>query len=151
MEIVYRGRHHSPERIVAIRMMKRTAFSSAGDVQRILNEANVASQMEHAAVVAFYGTRGCQGEPFITMKFNDGETLSRVLKCDEISRTDAIRKLCVVSHNCRRTWHCSLPSEAVPHSGRSKVKEGVGYGFRIGEDSGDGRQSDSSRRHRGCV
>jgi len=95
MEIVYRGRHHSPERIVAIRMMKRTAFSSAGDVQRILNEANVASQMEHAAVVAFYGTRGCQGEPFITMKFNDGETLSRVLKCDEISRTDAIRKLCV--------------------------------------------------------
>lgn len=66
--IVYRARQLRPERIVAIKMMKMGAFSSAREIQRFLNEANAASQMDHAAVVPIYEAGEFQGEPFISIE-----------------------------------------------------------------------------------
>ncbi len=97
MGVVYRARQHRPDRIVAIKMMKMGAFSSKTDIERFLNEANAASSLDHAAVVPIYEVGEFLGEPFIVMKFIDGETFSRVLKRGEISTTDAIQKLCVVA------------------------------------------------------
>ena len=97
MGVVYRARQHRPDRIVAIKMMKMGAFSSKTDVERFLNEANAASSLDHAAVVPIYEVGEFLGEPFIVMKFIDGETFSRVLQRGEISTTEAIQKLCVVS------------------------------------------------------
>lgn len=97
MGVVYRARQHRPDRIVAIKMMKMGAFSSETDVERFLNEANAASSLDHAAVVPVYEVGEFQGEPFIVMKFIDGETFSRVLQRGDISTTDAIQKLCVVA------------------------------------------------------
>ena len=68
MGIVYRARQLRPERIVAIKMMKMGAFSSAREMQRFLNEANAASQMDHAAVVPIYEAGEFQGEPFISIE-----------------------------------------------------------------------------------
>jgi predicted Ser/Thr protein kinase len=97
MGVVYRARQHRPDRIVAIKMMKTGAFSSATDIERFFNEANAASSLDHAAVVPIYEAGEFLGEPFIVMKFIDGETFSRVLQRGEISTTDGIRKLCVVA------------------------------------------------------
>lgn len=97
MGVVYRARQHRPDRIVAIKMMKMGAFSSETDVERFLNEANAASSLDHASVVPIYEVGEFLGEPFIVMKFIDGETFSRVLQRGELSTTEAIRKLCVVA------------------------------------------------------
>lgn len=97
MGVVYRARQYRPDRIVAIKMMKMGAFSSETDVERFLNEANAASSLDHAAVVPIYEVGEFLGEPFIVMKFIDGETFSRVLQRGKISITDAIQKLCVVA------------------------------------------------------
>lgn len=97
MGVVYRARQHRPDRIVAIKMMKMGAFSSETDVERFLNEANAASSLDHAAVVPIYEVGEFLGEPFIVMKFIDGETFARVLQRGEISTKDAIQKLCVVA------------------------------------------------------
>ena len=96
MGVVYRARQIRPERIVAIKMMKMGAFSSQKDIQRFLNEANAASRLYHFAVVPIYEVGEFQGEPFITMKFIKGETLSTVLQRNELSTRDAVQKLCVV-------------------------------------------------------
>lgn len=79
MGVVYRARQKSPDRIVAVKMMKQGVFSSATEKERFRNEANAASQLEHPAVVPIYEVGEIRGEPFITMKFINGQTFARVL------------------------------------------------------------------------
>ena len=98
MGIVYRARQFRPDRIVAIKMMRMGAFSSALDVERFLHEANAASQLAHAAVVPVYEVGEIDGEPFIVMKFINGETLEKLLQRHTLTTTDAIKKLRVVAN-----------------------------------------------------
>ena len=94
--VVYRAKQLKPSRIVAIKMMKSGTFSSSLEVERFLNEANAASGLEHPSIVPIYEVGECSGEPFIAMKFIDGETFSKDLE-DEVNVDEAIRKLIVVS------------------------------------------------------
>lgn len=98
MGIVYMARQFRPDRTVAIKMMRMGAFSSALDVERFRHEANAASQLAHAAVVPVYEVGDINGEPFIVMKFINGETLEKLLKRNALTTSDAIKKLRVVAH-----------------------------------------------------
>lgn len=97
MGIVYKARQFRPDRLVAIKMMRMGAFSSAQDVERFLHEANAASQLAHAAVVPVYEVGDIHGEPFIVMKFIHGVTLEKLLQRNVLTTTDAIKKLRVVA------------------------------------------------------
>jgi predicted Ser/Thr protein kinase len=98
MGIVYKAHQFRPDRLVAIKMMRMGAFSSAQDVERFLHEANAASQLAHAAVVPVYEVGDVHGEPFIVMKFIQGVTLEKLLQRDALTTTDAIKKLRVVAN-----------------------------------------------------
>jgi predicted Ser/Thr protein kinase len=98
MGIVYKARQFRPDRLVAIKMMRMGAFSSAQDVERFLHEANAASQLAHAAVVPVYEVGDVHGEPFIVMKFIEGVTLEKLLQRNALTTTDAIKKLRVVAN-----------------------------------------------------
>jgi tRNA A-37 threonylcarbamoyl transferase component Bud32 len=98
MGIVYKARQFRPDRLVAIKMMRMGAFSSAQDVERFLHEANAASQLAHAAVVPVYEVGDAHGEPFIVMKFIQGVTLEKLLQRNALTTTDAIKKLRVVAN-----------------------------------------------------
>ena len=98
MGIVYKARQFRPDRLVAIKMMRMGAFSSAMDVERFLHEANAAAQLAHAAVVPVYAVGEINGEPFIVMKFINGATLEKLLKGDALTTTEAIKKLRVVAY-----------------------------------------------------
>ncbi|MDA1230224.1 MAG: serine/threonine-protein kinase [Planctomycetota bacterium] len=98
MGIVYKARQFRPDRLVAINMMRMGAFSSALDVERFLHEANAASQLAHAAVVPVYEVGEIDGEPFIVMKFIDGETLEKLLQRNALTTAEAIEKLRVIAH-----------------------------------------------------
>lgn len=97
MGIVYRARQLRPNRLVAIKMMRLGAFSSQLDVERFLNEANAASRLTHSAVVPVYEVGECSGEPFIVMKYINGDTLEQLLKKKQISTEDAVKLLLVVA------------------------------------------------------
>ncbi len=98
MGIVYKARQFRPDRLVAIKMMRMGAFSSAQDVERFLHEANAASQLAHAAVVPVYEVGDVHGEPFIVMKFIQGVTLEKLLQRNALTTTEAIKKLRVVAN-----------------------------------------------------
>ena len=98
MGIVYKARQSRPDRLVAIKMMRMGAFSSAQDVERFLHEANLASQLAHAAVVPVYEVGDVHGEPFIVMKFIQGVTLEKLLQRNALTTTEAIKKLRVVAN-----------------------------------------------------
>jgi len=98
MGIVYKARQFRPERVVAIKMMRMGAFSSAQDVERFLQKANAASQLAHAAVVPVYEVGEINGEPFIVMKFINGATLEKLLQRNALTTTEAIKKLRVVAY-----------------------------------------------------
>jgi eukaryotic-like serine/threonine-protein kinase len=46
MGIVFKARQLRPDRVVAIKMMRKGRFASRDDVERFLNEANAASQLD---------------------------------------------------------------------------------------------------------
>lgn len=98
MGIVYKARQFRPNRLVAIKMMRMGAFSSAQDVERFFHEANAASQLAHAAVVPVYEVGDVHGEPFIVMKFIQGVTMEKLLQRNALTTTDAIKKLRVVAN-----------------------------------------------------
>lgn len=97
MGIVYRARQFRPDRIVAVKMLRLGAFSTALDIERFLHEANATSYLTHSAVVPVYEVGEIRGEPFIVMKFIGGETLEKRLKAD-LPAAQALRTLCVVAH-----------------------------------------------------
>ena len=93
MGIVYKARQLRPDRLVAIKMMRKGRFASRDDVERFLNEANAASQLDAEAVVPVYEVGDLAGEPFIVMKFVNGKSLQQLLNENAISFTDALAKL----------------------------------------------------------
>ena len=93
MGIVYKARQNRPDRVVAIKMMRKGRFASRDDIERFLNEANAASQLDAESVVPVYEVGDLAGEPFIVMKFIDGKSLQQLLNDNAISLGDALVKL----------------------------------------------------------
>ncbi len=93
MGIVYKARQLRPDRVVAIKMMRKGRFASRDDIERFLNEANAASQLDAEAVVPVYEVGDLGGEPFIVMKYINGKSLQQLLNENAISFPDAIAKL----------------------------------------------------------
>ena len=93
MGIVYEARQLRPDRVVAIKMMRKGRFASRDDIDRFLNEANAASQLDAEAVVPVYEVGDLGGEPFIVMKYINGKSLQQLLNENAISFADAIAKL----------------------------------------------------------
>ena len=97
MGIVYKARQNRPDRVVAIKMMRKGRFASRDDIERFLNEANAASQLDAEAVVPVYEVGDLAGEPFIVMKYIDGKSLQQLLNEHAISLGDAIAKLRLIA------------------------------------------------------
>ncbi len=93
MGIVYKARQTRPDRVVAIKMMRKGRFASRDDIERFLNEANAASQLDAESVVPVYEVGDLAGEPFIVMKYIDGKSLQQLLNDNAISLGDALVKL----------------------------------------------------------
>ena len=96
MGVVYKARQKRPNRLVAIKMIRSINFASQAQIKRFMTEAEAASQLDDEAVVPVYELGTVGGEPFIAMKYIDGESLQTLLKRGEISTTAAIKLLVLV-------------------------------------------------------
>ncbi|MCA9064286.1 MAG: serine/threonine protein kinase [Planctomycetaceae bacterium] len=77
MGVVYRARHRKLHRTVALKMIPNAAFASPQDIARLRAEALAAARLSHPNIVPVYEVGEHEGQPWFSMQFVDGQTLSQ--------------------------------------------------------------------------
>src|SRR5262245_41154422 len=75
MGIVYKARHVSLNRTVAIKVPLAGAFATASERQRHMREAQAVAALGHPNIVNVYDVGEFEGRPYFTMEFIDGQHL----------------------------------------------------------------------------
>lgn len=81
MGVVYKGRHDSMDRLVAIKMLHAHLVSDAEALKRFHREAKAVSRVKHPHTVTLYDFGiSATGQPYIVMDFIEGTSLKAILK-----------------------------------------------------------------------
>ncbi|MCU0714658.1 MAG: serine/threonine protein kinase [Pirellula sp.] len=96
MGVVYKARQIRPNRIVAIKMIRRHMFSAPSDMERFFLEAEAASQVDSESVVPIFEIGDVQGEPFIVMKYIEGENLEEVFRQGTMDTVTFLKQLITI-------------------------------------------------------
>jgi WD40 repeat protein/predicted Ser/Thr protein kinase len=97
MGIVYRARHRSLGREVALKLLLAGAFASLDFVQRFRREAAAAASLRHPHIVAVYEVGEVEGQPFLAMEYVAGQTLADLVREHPLPARDAARYLRTVA------------------------------------------------------
>lgn len=98
MGIVYKARHLSLNRIVALKMLLRGRFASSEDQARFRAEAEAIAQLDHPNIVPVYEVGQLEGHVYFSMKYVHGRTLQEILNEGLIDQREAARILASVAH-----------------------------------------------------
>ncbi len=80
MGVVYKAREFTPERMVALKVIRAGELADAEDVRRFHREADEAARLDHAHIVPVYEVGEHGGLHFFTMKLVEGGSLSHHLE-----------------------------------------------------------------------
>jgi serine/threonine-protein kinase len=93
MGVVYRARQESLDRTVALKVLLKGEMASSSDVARFRIEAESAAQLDHPNIVSVYEVGEQESRPYFTMRFVEGETLSKRLQMGPLSSREAAELL----------------------------------------------------------
>lgn len=93
MGVVYRAWQQSLQRTVALKMIPNAAFASSQDIARLRIEALAAARLQHPNIVPVYDVGEQDGQPWFSMQFVDGVTLSQRLSNGPLPPRDAVALL----------------------------------------------------------
>jgi len=79
MGVVYRARHTTLDRVVALKMILAGRLANPEDVWRFRTEAEAAAKLQHPNIVAVHDVGDCDGQHYFTMEYISGTSLDRRL------------------------------------------------------------------------
>jgi serine/threonine protein kinase len=79
MAAVYKAYHARLDRHVAIKVLHKAFLAEEGFLTRFEREAQIVAKLEHPHIVPVYDFNEHDGQPYLVMKFIEGQTLKRVL------------------------------------------------------------------------
>lgn len=91
MATVYKAYHPALDRSVAIKALHPAFMEDPTFLARFQREARVVARLEHPGIVPVYDFAEHNGQPYLVMKFIEGETLKARLARGGIGRTEALR------------------------------------------------------------
>ncbi|MBI1281658.1 MAG: protein kinase [Anaerolineaceae bacterium] len=91
MATVYKAYHPRLDRFVAIKVMHKAFTEDAGFIARFEREAQIVAKLEHSHIVPVYDFNELDGQPYLVMKFIEGQTLKRVLSEGPMPLPEIIR------------------------------------------------------------
>jgi len=95
MGVVYRARHRTLDRLVALKVLR---FGGGGQDPRFLREARNTARLDHHNIVTVYNAGLEQGQLFIEMELVDGRPLSALLRAGPLDTLRATRFIEQVAH-----------------------------------------------------
>jgi WD40 repeat protein/tRNA A-37 threonylcarbamoyl transferase component Bud32 len=78
MGVVFKARHVKLNRVVALKMILGGALARADDLQRFNTEAAAAAQLQHPGIVALFEAGTFDNQPYFSMEFVQGSSLSQM-------------------------------------------------------------------------
>ena len=88
MAIVYKAYHASLDRYVAIKVLHRAFLEDANFHTRFQREARVVARLEHPNIVPIYDYAEHEGQPYLAMKYIEGDTLKARLQLGPLSASE---------------------------------------------------------------
>jgi serine/threonine-protein kinase len=80
MGVVYRARQQGANRLVALKMIRAIEHASPTDRLRFKIETEAVARLQHPNIVQLYEVSDVRGQPFFSLEFCDGGTLTEQLK-----------------------------------------------------------------------
>jgi serine/threonine protein kinase len=80
MGYVYKAEHRRMRRVVALKVIAKTALKSAAAVRRFEREVQAAARLEHPNIVTAFDAGEAAGIHYLVMQYVDGSNLSDVVK-----------------------------------------------------------------------
>lgn len=93
MGVVYKAYQASLQRTVALKMIPNAAFAAAQDLARLRAEALAAARLSHPNIVPVYEVGEHNGQPWFSMQFIQGMTLSDRLMKGPMTPREAVTLL----------------------------------------------------------
>ncbi len=141
MGVVYKARHRSLDRIVALKVMRHGNSAQAAELLRFRQEALSAARLEHPHVVPVYEVGPNDDQPYFTMQYVPGETLADRLREGPLPPREAAQLLLPVCEAIQAAHSHGLlhrdlkPSNIlIDASGRPMVTD-FGLAKRVDDDS----------------
>jgi serine/threonine-protein kinase len=97
MGIVYKAWQKSLRRLVALKMILRGELAQEKDLARFQAEAQAAAALHHPNIVSVYGAGVHEDQPYFTMHFVEGQTLTSRLARGPMRTQEAARLLAAIS------------------------------------------------------
>ncbi len=103
MGVVYKAHQLSPDRLVALKLLRLGRFATEIDVQRFAAEVDAIAKLEHPNIVSIYEIGSHHGEHFFTMQLVQGSRFDEYLasdQCDRLEALDIFLKICDAVAHC---------------------------------------------------
>jgi len=97
MGVVYKARHRTLRRVVALKVLHSGAFASEASRARFQAEAEALARLSHADIAQIYESGYDAGQPFHAIEYIQGESLRNLVREELISAQRAATYVSVVA------------------------------------------------------